>query len=81
MLDSVLYARDKWLKDSQHGLYTSVCSYIIASTSVPVYPNKVSLSLMAASYQHEYETKIHFWDKVYGEFSSSVLYINMYMYM
>jgi len=49
MLDTVLYARDKWLKPEGH-----------------MFPDKASL-FMTAIEDHEYkESKIFWWDSVYG---------------
>merc|ERR1719495_3019314 len=49
MLDTVIYARDKWLQPEGH-----------------MFPDKASL-YMTAIEDHQYkETKIYWWDSVYG---------------
>ena len=37
-----------------------------SSFSLPVYPNVVSLSLVAVGNKYEYESRVDFWDNVYG---------------
>lgn len=49
MLDTVIYARDKWLKPG--GL---------------IFPDKASMWITAIEDQEYYDSKINFWDDVYG---------------
>ncbi|KJE95382.1 protein arginine methyltransferase 3 [Capsaspora owczarzaki ATCC 30864] len=72
MLDTVLYARDKWLRG-----YSSANSRIVRGVSDPatttvipstggVYPDKFAMYMVALDDQDWKNSRINFWDDVYG---------------
>lgn len=67
MLDTVIFARDKWLRDSSHGRHGNGYSKDVYTLYIPaVYPNVCSMKVVAVSDKSERETRIDFWDSVYG---------------
>ena len=66
MLDSVLYARDRWLKDCRQGKWVGVNHTHFNCVFPVVYPNHCSISLVALGDEYEYHSKIKFWDDVRG---------------
>lgn len=51
MFDSVMFARDKWLKKDGSGM---------------LFPNRASLSLRGINDVHYWNDKLNFWNSVYG---------------
>ena len=56
MLDTVIVARDRWLKKDQSG----------AGFSGLIFPDRATLRVQALEDAEYKEEKIHFWDNVYG---------------
>ena len=69
MLDSVIFARDKWLSHTGSGLPYCTFPKLINFFSfffIKVYPDVCHISLAAVSNQTLWESNIAFWDDVYG---------------
>ena len=74
MLDTVIFSRDKWLRDPAHGILVHIATGLILTTVCVywiVYPNVANIKLVAVNDATERETRIDFWDNVYGQQSHS----------
>ena len=78
MLDSVLYARNKWLEDRNNSewLFSFSCMLMSVILSLfalsplllhAVFPNKAVLCIQAIANKDEYQNKIIFWEDVCGK--------------
>ncbi len=68
MLDSVLYARDRWLNPNGRGdIYNRNINFgYLKKISIIVYPSECIMYIGGVDHQSWKKEKIQFWDDVYG---------------